>query len=120
MGELAFGKSFDMLKTGKTHHVIDMFKDGMTLLGLVTPAPWLARLGFSVPGVASGWKSMFRWSDRQMQERLERHTTRKDIASWLIDAMPHDHATVNSRDWLNGDAFGTIIAGSDTTASTLV
>ena len=34
--------------------------------------------------------------------------------------MPKYHATANSRDWLSGDAFGVIIAGSDTTASTLV
>ena len=70
MGELAFGKSFDILRTGRNHHAIDMLKNGMKLLGLVTPAPWLARLGFSIPGLASGWKNMFKWSDRQMQERL--------------------------------------------------
>ena len=38
-------------------------RDGMTLLGLFTPTPWLARIGISIPGVASGRKSMSVWSD---------------------------------------------------------
>ena len=120
MGELSFGRSFDMLRSGERHFAIDLMKDGMTLLGLFTPTPWLARIGFSLPGVAAGWKKMFVWSDEQMRQRIARRAERTDITSWLIDASKRNNSLEVDRNWLNGDAFGIIIAGSDTTASTLV
>lgn len=122
MGQLSFGKSFNMLATGKRHFAIDLMRDGMTLLGLFTPTPWLARIGFSIPGVASGWKSMFVWSDAQMRERIDRQGDgeNNDITSWLINASRENNSLEADRSWLNGDAFGIIIAGSDTTATTLV
>lgn len=122
MGQLSFGKSFDMLATGKRHFAIDLMNNGMTLLGLFTPTPWLARIGFSIPGVVSGWKSMFVWSDAQMRERIDRKDDggNQDITSWLINASRENDSLEADRSWLNGDAFGIIIAGSDTTASTLV
>lgn len=121
MGQLSFGKSFDMLATGKRHFAIDLMRDGMTLLGLFTPMPWLARIGFSIPGVASGWKSMFVWSDAQMRERIDRpdDSQNSDITSWLINASRANNSLEADRSWLNGDAFGIIIAGSDTTATTI-
>lgn len=133
MGQLSFGKSFNMLTTGKRHFAIDLMNNGMTLLGLFTPTPWLARIGFSIPGVASGWKSMFVWSDAQMRERIDRKddndtdtdnnnnddANNKDITSWLINASRKNNTLEADRSWLNGDAFGIIIAGSDTTATTL-
>lgn len=122
MGQLSFGKSFNMLATGKRHFAIDLMRDGMTLLGLFTPTPWLARIGFSIPGVASGWKSMFVWSDAQMRERIDHQDDGEnhDITSWLINASRENNSLEADRSWLNGDAFGIIIAGSDTTATTLV
>lgn len=121
MGQLSFGKSFNMLATGQRHFAIDLMRDGMTLLGLFTPMPWLARIGFSIPGVASGWKSMFVWSDAQMRERIDRKDDGRnnDITSWLINASRENNSLEADRSWLNGDAFGIIIAGSDTTAATL-
>lgn len=130
MGQLSFGKSFNMLATGKPHFAIDLMRDGMTLLGVFTPTPWLARIGFSIPGVASGWKSMFVWSDAQMRERIDRPepdddddddgANHDDITSWLISASRENDSLEADRSWLNGDAFGIVIAGSDTTATTLV
>ncbi|KAL9130770.1 MAG: hypothetical protein Q9217_001118 [Psora testacea] len=119
MDELSFGRSFDMLQTGERHFAIDLMKDGMSLLGLFTPTPWLARIGFSIPGVAIGWKKMFAWSDEQMRQRIASSVEPTDITSWLIDASKKAHTLEEDRNYLNGDAFGIIIAGSDTTATTL-
>lgn len=120
MGDLSFGKSFGMLKTGRKHFAIDLLDKGMSLLGVFTPTPWLARLGFQIPGAATGWKKMFSWSDQQIQKRLDSQKEEKDISSWLIGAFKDKGMTKREKDWLNGDAFLIIIAGSDTTASTLV
>ncbi|KAK3170215.1 hypothetical protein OEA41_009601 [Lepraria neglecta] len=92
-----------MLSTGKKHFAIYLMNNGMTLLGLFTPTPWLARLGFSIPGVATGWKKMFVWSDEQMQERLESKAKRTDITSWLIEASKQANSMEQDRNWLNGD-----------------
>ena len=62
---------------------------------------------------------MFVWSDEQMRERLESKAQRTDITSWLIEASKQSNSIEQDRNWLNGDAFGIVIAGSDTTASTL-
>ena len=102
-----------MLQTGKKHFAIDLMDNGMTLLGLFTPTPWLARIDFSIPGVAV-------WSDEKMRERLESKAQRTDITSRLIEASKQSNSIDQDRNWLNGDAFGIVVAGSDTTASTLV
>jgi cytochrome P450 family 628 len=39
MGDLSFGKSFDMLKTGELHFVVKLLKGAMTPLGWMTPEP---------------------------------------------------------------------------------
>lgn len=59
-----------------------------------------------------------------MQDRVARSSDHKsrDIASWLIrDAERRGRlGTADEKRWLDGDGFSVILAGSDTTASTLV
>lgn len=59
-----------------------------------------------------------------MQDRVARSSNQKsrDIASWLIrDAERRGRlGAVEEKRWLDGDGFSVILAGSDTTASTLV
>ena len=40
MGDFAFGKSFNMLKTGRNHFAIDWLESSMYLLGVFSPVPW--------------------------------------------------------------------------------
>ena len=73
IGELAFEKSYGMLKEGKSHSAANILREGMALLGRITPVPWLARIALSspVPGVVHRWKTMVQWSGKQLEERLE-------------------------------------------------
>ncbi|KAG7009753.1 hypothetical protein G7Y79_00001g000250 [Physcia stellaris] len=51
MGDFAFAKSFDMLRDEKWHHVVLLLRRAMSLLGPLSPVPWLAQIGFSlIPG----------------------------------------------------------------------
>ena len=120
MGDLTFGESFHMLETGRKHFAIDLLDKGMNLLGIFSPTPWLARIGFHIPGAATSWKRMFRWSDKQIRQRLESRKEEKDISSWLIAAFRDNGMTKTDKAWLDGDAFLMISAGSGTTAFTLV
>jgi hypothetical protein len=70
MGEFAFATSFNMLKTGKWDKGIKLVREGIDILGPISPVPWLAQIGFLIPGVAMSWKQMLAWCTRIMKERL--------------------------------------------------
>jgi hypothetical protein len=71
MGDFAFATSFNMLKTGKWDAGVKLVRDGMNILGPISPVPWLAQIGFQViPGAAKSWKQMLAWCTRIMKERL--------------------------------------------------
>ena len=71
MGDLAFGKSFDMLKDGKEHFAIQQLKDGMAALGPLTPVPWLFILCAALPGLTRDWNKMLAWSSQQVHKRIK-------------------------------------------------
>ncbi|KAM0798207.1 cytochrome P450 [Usnea florida] len=119
MGDLALAKSFDMLIDEKWHYAILMMRDFMWLLGPFSPIPWLARLGFGIPGVAHGWKSWIVWCKQRMSERILKDVEKPDVSSWLIKASIENKSLDSDRVWLNGDAITMIVAGSDTVGITL-
>ena len=74
MGEFAFARSFNILQHEKWHHAILMLRRAMSLLGPLSPVPWLAQIGFSlIPNywVVKDWNSMMRWCKTRMDERIK-------------------------------------------------
>ena len=49
MGQVAFSKDFNMLKGADWHSAIKVLREGMKILGPLSPAPWLMSLGSHVP-----------------------------------------------------------------------
>ncbi|KAI1814977.1 cytochrome P450 [Poronia punctata] len=123
MGEFAFAKSFRMLQDRQWHSQLKLLVDGMSMLGGVSPVPWLAQFGLSLKprvGLSKNWHSMLQWCKECMDERLQVPGDHPDVSHWLIDATlkkDHHHA---SRAWLNGDAVTIIVAGSGTVSVALV
>ena len=70
MGDLTLAKSFNMLIDERWHYAILMMRNFMYLLGPFSPIPWLARLGFGIPGAAQGWKKWVAWCTHRMAERV--------------------------------------------------
>ncbi|MCJ1237976.1 hypothetical protein MMC14_005963 [Varicellaria rhodocarpa] len=120
MGNLAFRESFDMMKEGKSHFAVDLIRGGMALLGPFSSVPWLVKIGLNLPGIAQSWKKMLQWSEEQLQQRLKSDVDKPDIMSWLINASKENNTMLEDKNWLQGDSFAIIIAGSDTVASSLV
>jgi len=59
MGRVAFSKDFNMLKGAQWHSAIKILRDGMAMLGPLTPVPWLMCLGSDIPmGSARDFKNM--------------------------------------------------------------
>ena len=59
IGQVAFSKDFDMLRGAQWHSAIKVLRDGMALLGPLTPVPWLISLGSDIPlGGSRDFKTM--------------------------------------------------------------
>lgn len=110
MGDLAFGKSFDMLKNGETHFVMKLIQEGLKPLGFLTPVPWAIPIMANAPLLGSAYRRLFEWCAQQVDLRQQMKVDVPDIASWLFKDPRGD------RLWLNGDSRLIIVAGSDTTA----
>ncbi|POS69433.1 cytochrome P450 [Diaporthe helianthi] len=125
MSDLAFGKEADEMDT-EWQRAFRTMHMGLSLLGPLSPAPWIALLFFSftwIPWVRD-WNAMMKYCSSKMQERVAMSPPPKsrDISSWLIeDAQRRQQlGTLEEQRWLDGDGFSVILAGSDTTASTLI
>ena len=113
MGDLAFGKSFDMLKNGQTHFAIKLLEGGLLPLGLLSPISWMIPIMATAPLIGSPYRRLFKWCADQVEIRRQMKVDVPDIASWLLKDPRGD------RLWLNGDSRLIIVAGSDTTAIAL-
>lgn len=71
MGDVGYNKSFGMLRDQKSHYAIDTFKGGITVLGTMTPVPWLIHVVFSLPLITRGWDIYNSWADQELQNRLQ-------------------------------------------------
>ncbi|KAN0108780.1 cytochrome P450 [Hyaloscypha variabilis] len=120
MGDMAFGKSFDMLKTGEKHDMIELLQEGMAPLGVITPIPWLLVLIQDIPGIGSGPKKFTKYHLEQIAARKKYTPDSPDLFSWLIDAEKQSSDAIHKDPrWLNGDCALIVVAGSDTTTATL-
>lgn len=113
MGDLAFGKSFGMLKTGKAHYFMAMLEEGMLPLGWISPLPWIIPVFLRAPIIGAGFRELLRWSGEQIENRKMMEVDVPDITSWLFQDDKTD------KEWLHGDGRLIVVAGSDTTAATL-
>jgi cytochrome P450 family 628 len=69
MGDLAFGKSFNMLKSGEQHYALKLLVDGMHAIGILTPIPWILPLLLRIPGAANGNKIFTKFIEDQAASR---------------------------------------------------
>jgi cytochrome P450 family 628 len=119
MGDLAFGKSFDMLKTGEPHFVVKLLKGAMTPLGWMTPAPWIIPLLLNTVG-AGPMSTFITWSAEQVEKRKKMKPAEPDVMSYLLDSPSTRFKTAaEEQNWLVGDSRLIVVAGSDTTTTTL-
>ena len=118
MGELAFGKSFDMLDNGKNHFAINWLENSMLLLGLFSPIPWAVPVGAITPILGWEFRRFISWCSEQVEKRRDVKTEVPDITSWLLKAAG-DRDDAEATKWLHGDSRLIVVAGSDTIAIVL-
>ncbi|CAI7567750.1 unnamed protein product [Penicillium bialowiezense] len=123
MGAVGFGKEFNNLDTGVEHPAIKGVHDHMAILGTLGHVPWFLNLASRIPGAASGYSSFFKWCGDEI-ERKQKHwsvdETPQDVISWLLKAyVEKDPSAAPSEAALHEDSRVVIVAGSETTATTL-
>lgn len=119
MGDLAFGKSFDMLKNGQKHWAIQILNDGQRGIGIFGGVPWLFVIVSQIPLFTVALRKFIKFCEDMMDERMRMKVDRPDISSWILQSPPMTDTRFSERAWLTGDSRLIIVAGSDTTAATL-
>jgi cytochrome P450 len=119
MGDLAFGKSFDMLKTGQAHSAAELLKKAMPPFGWMAPAPWIISVLLNTVG-AGPMSDFISWSEEQLEERKKMKPAEPDVMSYIIGSPSAKFKTAaEEHNWLSGDSRLIVVAGSDTTNTTL-
>ncbi|CAG8305603.1 unnamed protein product [Penicillium olsonii] len=123
MGAVGFGKEFNNLGTGIEHPAIKGVHDHMGILGVLGHVPWFLNLASRIPGAASGYSSFFKWCGDEIERKQKDWSadeTPQDVVSWLLKAyVEKDASAAPSEAALHEDSRVVIVAGSETTATTL-
>ncbi|KAK2488071.1 Cytochrome P450 monooxygenase fck2, partial [Fusarium oxysporum f. sp. albedinis] len=120
MGDLAFGKSFDMLSNGTKHPFMELTHSHMLVAGSLSRLAWIFPLLKRI--------SIFNQKTCELEERIKQLVDWRiknepdvpDIFSWILrDYFGLSKATGQETLNLYGDAQLITVAGSDTTAASL-
>ncbi|EAW15346.1 cytochrome P450 [Aspergillus clavatus NRRL 1] len=124
MGDFIFSRTFDMLSRQAWHHIILLLQRALSILGPLSPVPWLIHIAFKLfprVWVLRDWFNMMTWCEAQMRKRMQvmpdDPTKVPDVAHYLIQDA---NDSPQDKGWLTGDSILAIVAGSEPTAAVLV
>ncbi|KAL3478255.1 cytochrome P450 [Aspergillus californicus] len=124
MGDLAFGQSFNMLESPDSHWAIGLLKEAQRGGGLSIPT-WAARLLFAFPPAMRDFFKFVDFCAKQIEHRitLQGKQQNQDISHFLIQHYLAPGKSEAERkaelSRLRFDSKLIVVAGSDTTASTM-
>ncbi|CAH0058651.1 unnamed protein product [Clonostachys solani] len=120
MGTLAFAKDFKMLESKELHPIFKFLHESMLSIVIFGHAMWFLTFLKNIPGLASAIKRLNAWANQQIEDQIRDKPDTPNVFSWMLrDYMMLPNPT--PQDWMNlqADASLIVVAGSDTTASTL-
>ncbi|KAJ5740268.1 hypothetical protein N7493_000140 [Penicillium malachiteum] len=127
MGLVTFSKDYKQLDDAEEHFTIAAMHSQMEIVGIFGAIPWMVPILTSIPGLKGPLEVFVRYSNAQIDERKaewnqdpDPEKMPKDVTSWLIKAMQDgDPSAPSTIEAFHDDGRLAIIAGSDTTGSTL-
>ncbi|KAK7427633.1 hypothetical protein QQZ08_005908 [Neonectria magnoliae] len=120
MGDLAFGKSFNMLQDGVKHYYMKLIHSNMILTTSFGRFPWAFLLLQHVPILNLTYKRFIEWLKGEVKDRMEKEPELPDILSeLLVDYRSNPRPSNQQILDLYGDANLVVVAGSDTTSASL-
>ncbi|KAL4778237.1 Tryprostatin B 6-hydroxylase [Aspergillus varians] len=118
MGDLAFGRSFDMLDSTGNHWAIELLLDGIIAFQYYLPS-WLFRSLVTLPGLSGDWFKFIQFATKKLTDRMNDKVEIPDICASFLAPLDGRNPTTDEFNQLMGDAMLVITAGSDTTATSL-
>ncbi|ETS81741.1 hypothetical protein PFICI_06743 [Pestalotiopsis fici W106-1] len=120
MGDLAWGKSFNMLRDGIKHYFMKSLHADMTNVGLFSHLIWLFPIFKATPILNKENKKFWAWVSQQVNDRKMMKPSQQDVFSSILEHH-ESQGNPSHQDELNlvGDAYLIAVAGSDTTAAAL-
>ncbi|KAJ5813757.1 uncharacterized protein N7503_000507 [Penicillium pulvis] len=119
MGDLSFGRSFDMLADNEDKYFLNQLHADMKMIGLFSHLMWLFPFFKRIPGINADYLKFWGWLDNNVQNRIKNPPSRPDVFSWLLKSFEQGAKTEQDHHNLHGDTYLISVAGSDTTAATL-
>ena len=81
MGDLALGRSFDMLELNQEHYAVTMLHKFLAPLGYELPK-WFFRVLLAIPGASKDWWNFMKYCDEMLEERLR--VSMQSVRDFLI------------------------------------
>ncbi|RMZ81077.1 hypothetical protein DV738_g2396, partial [Chaetothyriales sp. CBS 135597] len=120
MGDMAFGKGFNMLKDGVVHYYMAYVHENMLAVGVFSHLIWIFPLFKTIPGLNYQYIKFQNWIAEQVAERQAKKEKESDLFAWILaDYNALEKPTRQHTDDLRGDAHLIVVAGSDTTSAGL-
>lgn len=115
--DLAFGRSFDSVKTGKPSRVMEEVEAPVKLFGIFHYTPWVAHFLKWIPFAVKHKAAFDHYLNTLVEERKAMGDAKHDVFSFFLD--PYNAEPVKTDQMqknLIGDAMLIVIAGSGPTA----
>ncbi|KAH9889219.1 cytochrome P450 [Xylariomycetidae sp. FL2044] len=118
MGQLAFGKSFDMLNTSQQHWAISILHMGLRAFSVHAPV-WFFRFFMAIPGLGGDFHRYVAFCCETLDQRLKAKVETPDIMSTLLKPWEGAPIPDHGLKLLQGDSRLLIVAGSESMSSTM-
>ncbi|PGH01942.1 hypothetical protein AJ79_07773 [Helicocarpus griseus UAMH5409] len=119
MGTMGFNMDSNMVKEGTETYFLKTLHADMKNIGIFGHLPWLLPFVKATPGLNKEYLNFWKWLDVRVNERIASKPDSPDIFQWLLEDYEKRPKTRQDELNLHGDAYLTVVAGSDTTAATL-
>ncbi|KAJ0107909.1 hypothetical protein J7T55_007121 [Diaporthe amygdali] len=120
MGDLAFGRSFNMMRDGIDHYFFTSTHLNMAIIGLFSRVVWLFPIYKAIPIMNHEYIRFQRFIRATAKKRMDNEPHVPDVFHWILkDYKQTPNPSWQETEDLVGDASLIVVAGSDTTAATL-
>ncbi|KIJ62772.1 hypothetical protein HYDPIDRAFT_41487 [Hydnomerulius pinastri MD-312] len=118
MSDMAFGGGSEMLRDGDKDNTWHLLESGLPLALILTHVPWLGKYYVKLPGIGADLKKFRSFCQERATLRRSQGSQSKDLFHYLIDEEGVERSPPTFGE-VASDGVLAIVAGSDTTATTL-
>ncbi|KAF9772798.1 hypothetical protein IL306_009483 [Fusarium sp. DS 682] len=113
MGDLAFGKSFNMLRDGVNHYFLTSLHDSMKMVGALAHISWIIPILKLIPAVSAEDRKFWAWIESQVEERSKAHMKpdNPDVFAWILDEYERHPKTNQAKLNVEAEAYLIAVAG---------